>query len=153
MNSQPRPGQTPLGAYVEARWRELGIKSQAAFAEHIKRVNGGAGVSRGSLQAWDREQDIAIQPAKLRLVARALAGDFSEESYERELNQLNQLVGRPTVESEMLDVDPDLIRELGPSGRKFIEAQIELVVRLRREVWQERGDDAGVQGDDNRDTD
>jgi hypothetical protein len=49
-----------------------------------------------------------------------------------------ELVGRPPVESDELDIDPELIRQLGATGRRFIEAQVRLVVQLRQEIWQER---------------
>lgn len=144
-----RPGLTPLGAYIRQRRDELGIPSEVKLVELINRLKGeDGGVSRAVLQNWSRDPAVAPQPSKLRAVARALAGDFSEASYERELNALLQLVGRPTVESDELDVDPELIRQLGAAGRKFIQAQIEAVVQLRRDIWAER---SGPADDDHAD--
>lgn len=136
--TQPRPGLTPLGAYIERRRQELGFDSEVAFVNHIPRVNGGEGVSRGTIYNWSRDPDTSIQPRKLRLVARALAGDLTDSAYQRELNTLHGLIDRPPVEADELDLDPELVRELGAAGRKFIEAQVRLVVQLRRDVWDER---------------
>lgn len=138
MATPPRSGLTALGAYIERRRTELGFDSEVAFVNHIPRVNGGEGVSRGTIYNWSRDPDTSIQPRKLRLVARALAADLSDAAYRRELNNMLELVGRPPVESDELDIDPELIRQLGATGRRFIEAQVRLVVQLRQEIWQER---------------
>lgn len=139
MATQPKPGLTALGAYIERRRTERGFKSEVAFVNHIPRVNSGEGVSRATIYNWSHDPDTSIQPRKLRLVARGLAEDLSDAAYERELNAMLELIDRPTVESDDLDLDPDLVRQLGAAGRKFIEAQVRLVVQLRRDIWAERG--------------
>lgn len=106
-------------------------------------VNGGEGVSRGAIYAWAHDPGIAIGERKLRLVARALAESLTDAATETELNELLALVGRPSVEAGELDIDPELIRQLGPAGRRYIENQIKMVAQLRRDIWQERADSDG----------